>query len=127
MASSQRAPAERGVRRLEAPWDECREAAGLFLQFIKPLEMIDAVLELFADAEHHGGGRPHAELVSGAMHVEPVFSQTLQTRNFVANFIIENFSAAAGNGIEAGVPQARNRVAHVSPLYSAIARISDAE
>ena len=32
------------------------------------LEVVHALLEGFAHAEHHGGGGAHAELVRGAMH-----------------------------------------------------------
>ena len=92
------------------------------------LEVIDAMLECLAHAEHHGGGGAHAQLVRGAMHVDPVFGQALQAGDLVADFVVENFRAAAGNGIEPGIAQAANGVAQVEmPLYSAMAMISDAE
>jgi hypothetical protein len=46
--------AERRIRRLETPRNECREPARFFLQAVDRVEMIHAVLEGFADAEHHG-------------------------------------------------------------------------
>ena len=66
------ASAEGGVLGLEGPGDEGGESAGLFLQIVDVLEVIDAMLDGFADAEHHGGGGPHAELVGGAMDAHPV-------------------------------------------------------
>ena len=64
--------AERGVLALEGPGDEGGEAAGVFLQVAHELEVIHALLEGLAAAEHHGGGGAHAELVRGAVHVDPV-------------------------------------------------------
>ena len=112
----------------KAPGDECGEAAGLFLQIVEPLEVVDAVFDVLAHAEHHGGGGAHAQLVRGAVHVDPVFGQALQAGDLVADFVIQNFRAAAGNGIESGIAQADDGVAQCSSsLYSAMARISDAE
>ena len=108
------APAKRGVLRLKTPRDKRGKSARLFLQFIQPLEMIDAVLVILAHAEHHGRGRAHSDLVRGAMHVDPVFGQALQPRDLVADFVIQNFRAAAGNRIEPGIPQPQNRVANRS-------------
>ncbi len=54
--------------RLEAPWDKGGESAGFFLQPAYLFEVVHALLESFADTEHHGCGGPHAELVGGAMH-----------------------------------------------------------
>ena len=74
------------------------------------LEVVDAVLVGLADAEHHGRRRPHAELVRGAMHVEPVVGEALQARDLVAHFVVENFGAAAGDGVESGIAQALDGV-----------------
>src|SRR5450432_558993 len=74
--------------------------------------MVDAVLVFFADAEHHGGGGAHAELVRGAVHVEPVGGQAFQAGDLVADFVVENFGAAAGDGIKSGGAQFRNGLAN---------------
>ena len=82
---------------------------------------------LLADAEHHGGGSPHAELMRGAMHVEPICGQAFQAGNLVTHLVVENLRAAAGNRIQ---PASRSRAIvsrMLSALYSAIAMISDAE
>ena len=52
--------AERRVIRREHPRDECREAAGVFLNLAQALQMIHAVAMLFAAAEHHCGRGAHA-------------------------------------------------------------------
>ena len=106
------AAAQRSVLRLECPWDKRRKPAGFFLQTVDSLQVVDAVLELFADAEHHGGSGSHAELVRSAVHVQPVFSQALQTRNTMTNFVVQNFRAATRDGIESGIAQAGDRVAN---------------
>ena len=64
----------------------------------------------FAHAEHHGRGSAHAKLMRCAMHVEPVCSEALETRNAMANFVIEDLRAASRNGIEPGIAQAGNRI-----------------
>ncbi len=103
-------PAERGVLRLEGPRDEGGEAARLFLQIVDHLEVVDALLQRFAYAEHHGGGGAHAELVRGAMHVHPVLCEAFETRDAEAHFVVQDFGATPGDGIEPGIAQARNRV-----------------
>ena len=100
------ASAQRRVLRLEAPGDKRGESAGLFLQLVEPLEVVDPVFDVLAHAKHHGRGGAHAQLVRGAMHVDPVLGQALQTGDLVADFIVEDFRAASGNGI-----QARHRAA----------------
>src|SRR5579859_384471 len=95
--------AERGVCGLEAPRDECCKTSGLFLQFVETLEVIDAMLVLLADTEHHRRGRAHADLVRGAMHVDPIIGQALEASDLVADFVVENFRASAWNGIETGI------------------------
>ena len=58
--------------RWKRPGDEGREAAGVFLNLAHDLEVIHALLDGLAAAEHHGRGGAHAERVSGAMHVDPI-------------------------------------------------------
>src|SRR5581483_9690178 len=98
------------VRGLESRGDERGETAGLFLQLIEPLQVVDPVLIFFSDAKHHRRGCAHAKLVRCPMNIEPVIGKALQAGNLVANFIVENFCSAARNGIEPGVPEANDRV-----------------
>ena len=105
------AAAEGGVVGLEAPGDEGRESAGLFLEAADDFEMVDALLEGFAHAEHHGGGGAHAELVGGAMDADPIFSAAFEAGDAEADVVVEDFGAAAGDGVEAGVAQADDGVA----------------
>ena len=73
--------------------------------------MVDAVLVVLADAEHHGSGGAHADLVRGAVHVDPVIGQALQAGDLVSDLVVENLGAAAGDGVESRVAQTENRVA----------------
>src|SRR5215469_4830031 len=105
------AAAERSVGRLERPGDERGKASGLFLQVVERLQVIDPVLKLFSNAKHHGGSGAYAQLMSGAVHVEPVFGQALQARDAVAHFVVENFGTPAGDGVEPGIAQAGDGIA----------------
>ena len=80
VASSHLRPPSAVLSRLEGPRDERREAAGFFLKIVESLEMVHAMLEVLADAEHHGRGGAHAELVRSAVNVEPVFGQAFRRR-----------------------------------------------
>ncbi len=40
-----------------------------------------------------------------AVDVKPIIGKALQAGNFVTDFIIQNFRAAAGNGIQSGRAQ----------------------
>src|SRR5579864_1723643 len=104
------APAQRGIGRLEAPRDEGGESPGLFLQIIEALKMINPVLDAFSDAEHHGGRRAHAQLVCSPMHADPVFGQALEASDLVTHFVVQNFSSAARNRVEAGIAKTNNRI-----------------
>src|SRR5262249_16870182 len=93
--------AEGSVLALEGPGDESGEAAGLLLQIADELQMAHALFESFPAAEHHGGGGAHAELVSGAVDVDPLVDRALQARDAMADGVVEDFSAAAGDRVEA--------------------------
>jgi len=45
------------------------------------------------------------------MDFQPIGGQAFQARDFVADFVIQNFRTAAGDGIESGIAQARNGIA----------------
>ena len=45
------------------------------------------------------------------MNADPVFGIALETGNALAHIVVENFRAAAGDGIEARVAQANDGVA----------------
>jgi hypothetical protein len=94
----------------ENPRNESGEAAGVFLNAANALEVIDAVAQLFAAAEHHGGSSTQAELVRGAMHIFPIIAGAFEARDLGADFIIKNFCAAAGDRLQAGVHQSANGV-----------------
>src|ERR1700722_149015 len=102
--------AQGGVLRLETPRDECRETACFFLQIVESLQMINAVFRVLSHTEHHGRGSSHADLVRRTMNIDPVSREAFQARNFVTDFVVKNFRTAAGDGIEAGVTQAKDSV-----------------
>jgi len=99
--------------RLKAPRDESCEAAGLFLEATHHVEVIHALLEGLAHAEHHRRRGAHAEFVRCAVDANPVFGAALQARDAFAHIVVENLRATAGNRIEAGIPEPRDRSAQV--------------
>ena len=68
--------------------------------------MFDAVVDAFDVAEHHGGGAVEAEAVGDAHDFEPVVGVALERGDGVADFVDEDFAAAAGDGAESGVLEA---------------------
>ena len=46
------------------------------------------------------------------MNIDPITREALQASDFVADFVVENFGAAAWDGIEPGIAQAENRIAN---------------
>ena len=107
------AAAEGGVAGLEAPGDEGGESAGFFLEVADDFEVVDALVEGFADAEHHGGGSAHAELVGGAMDGNPVCGAAFEAGDALADIVVEDFGAAAGDGVESGIAEAGDGGAQV--------------
>src|SRR5579871_1902909 len=93
-------PPQRCPFALEHPRNEGGETAGFFLQLANALEMAHAMLEALAASEHHRSGGTHAQFVRGAMHGEPIFGGALQPADAETHFVVENFRAAAGNGVE---------------------------
>ena len=77
-------------------------------------EVIDALLERLAAAEHHGGGGAHAERVRHAVHFSPFLGRALQAADAAADLVVQNLRAAAGDRIEARVAQPRDGVARAT-------------
>ena len=46
------------------------------------------------------------------MDFQPVGGQAFQARDLVTDFVVENFGASTGDGVESGIAQAGDRVAH---------------
>src|SRR5439155_12554861 len=80
---------------MEGQRDECLEAAGFVLQLAKPNQVINAVPGLLDVAIKHGGVRAQTELVSFAMDANPGAGVGFVLANLVADFRMEDFSAAA--------------------------------
>ncbi len=102
---------EGGIFGGKHPGNERRKAAGVSLNPPQPFEMVDAMAQLFATAEHHGGSGAQSQRMGHAVHLFPVVAGALQPRNLGADFIVENFGATAGNGLQPCVHQALNRFA----------------
>ena len=106
---------QRSVLALEKPGDERSKSSGLFLELPEAREMVHAMLQGLTAAEHHGGGSAEAETVSGAVHVEPFFRVALQPSDAEADLVVQYLRARPGDRIQAGVSQARDRVADRQP------------
>ena len=74
--------------------------------------MIDPLLVIFSDAEHHGRRGLHSQTVRGAVHQQPVFGQAFQARDAPAHLVIENFRASAGYRVQSGGTQAHQGLFH---------------
>jgi len=48
----------------------------------------------------------HAELMGGAVYVDPILHPALEAADPLTDGIVQDFGAAAGDGIEAGIHQA---------------------
>src|SRR5262249_8031772 len=88
-----------GVVRGEHPRDKRGEAAGVFLNAADALEVIHAVTQFFSTAEHHGGRGAQSERVGDAMDFFPFLAGAFEAGDACAPFVVEDFRAAAGNGL----------------------------
>src|SRR5437899_9405918 len=86
---------------MECQRNEGLEAAGFILQLAKPNQVIDAVAGLLDVAIKHGGIGAQIELVSFAMNANPGVGVGLVLANLVADFRMEDFSAAARQAAQA--------------------------
>ena len=109
-ASPSRGRQGSSVLRLEAPRIKAVKPP-VSSELANDLEVVDAVLEGLADAEHHGGGGAHAELVGGAVDIDPVLGLALEAGDAMADLVVEDLGTAAEDGLEAGVAEAHDGVA----------------
>jgi hypothetical protein len=72
--------------------------------------MIDPLFDRLSAAEHHCRGRANAEGMRRPMHVDPLIARAFKAADAMTNRVVENFRAAARNGIEAGIAQPRHRI-----------------
>src|SRR6185312_9213054 len=103
--------AQRGVLALVGPGDESRKAAGVFLNLANQIEVVHALLDGLAGAEHHGRRGADSQRVAGAVNIHPLLGRAFQAADAATDVIIQNFRAAAGDGIEARIAQARQGIA----------------
>ena len=89
---------------------KARKPPGLVLQLADAPHVLDALLERLDVAVHHRRRRRHAEPVRVAHHVEPLVRVRLLRRDDVADAVDEDLAAAAGERVEPGVAQPRERL-----------------
>jgi hypothetical protein len=82
--------------------DEAAEAVGFVLEGAELAEVIDAVFKRFDVAVEHRAGAAFAEFVPRAMNIEVFGGGFLAFGDGGTDGGIENFSAAASEGVEAG-------------------------
>ena len=93
---------EGGVLGFEGEGDEGGEAGGFVLELAEAAEVVDAVLWGFEVAVEHGAGAAASDEVPEAVDVEPFFCGFFAAADLVADGGVEDFCAAAGEGVEAG-------------------------
>ena len=98
------------VLRLIRQRHEADEAVRLVLQRAQLPQMIHAVGEALDVAVKHGAGAAPAEPVPGAVDVQIFLGGFLAAGDVRADFLAENFRAAAGERIEAGGFQFNQRL-----------------
>src|SRR5260221_2554952 len=74
--------------------------------------MVDAVAQFFTAAEHHRGGSAQSKRMRDAMDFFPIVTGAFEARDFGTDFVVENFRAAPGDGLQTGVHQALDGFAH---------------
>ena len=74
--------------------------------------MIDAILIVLDVAVEHGAVRLQPQLVRLARGIEPLVAIDLVIADDAADALVEDFGAAAGHGIHAGVAQTLQRLAN---------------
>ncbi len=97
---------ERRIVGMEGQRDEGDEAAGFILQGAQLDQVIDAVRVVLNVAVEHGAIGAQAELVRGARGFDPIVAIDLVIANDASDGWREDFGAAAGQRIHAGIAQA---------------------
>ena len=73
--------------------------------------MMNSMFDCLADAPHHCSCGADAEFVGGAVDTKPFFGVAREAGDTLADFVVKNFGAGAGNGIETGIAQAGDGIA----------------
>src|ERR1035437_5891088 len=109
----------RGVLRLQRPADERRESSGAALEVAQALQMLEALVERFADAVHHRA-RSLQSLAMGNFHdFEPAIRPGLLLRDLVAHALDEDLATAAGNRVEPRLHELADHVHGRHPIQGA--------
>src|SRR3990170_3974299 len=109
----------RRVLRLERPADERREPACAVLQVAQATQVLEALLERFADAVHHRARGLESLLMRDLHDFEPAVGAGLLARDLVAHALHEDLAAAAGNRVEPRRDELADDLARVHPVERA--------
>ena len=99
--------AQVGPLRLEAPRDECAEAAGLVLQLSDADEVLDALLDGLHRPVHHGDAGPDAEAMGRPHEIQPGGRRILVRGDLLPHRFDQDLGPGPRNGIQTGGLQAR--------------------
>ena len=118
--------AQRGIFRREHPRNERGEAAGIFLDAAQAFEVIDAVAvpRRSRTSSWRWCACPASARRGACLPIRRRCTSGARSR---ANFVVQNFRAAAGNRVQARVHQPLNRFAHAQLGNFRDAPISGAE
>ena len=93
------------MARLERPGDERTESAGLILQTSYFFHMLDALSHCLTKADDHRGRAFHPDGMRACHDMEPVTRHDLLGADTTADFIDEDFRAAARQAVKSGFLQ----------------------
>ena len=94
--------------RLVRPDNHGNEPASLILQLAQPVQVIEAMLERFPEAEHHGSRSAQSQPVRFAMDRQPLRGVDFHRADAGADFIVQNLGSRARNGIQTRIAQPRD-------------------
>ena len=103
---------EAGIRRMKRQRNEGDEAVGDVLRCAQLEQVIHALFGRFDVAVEHGGVGAQAEFVRGARDFQPALAADFVIADNFAHARMENFGAAAGKRIHAGIFHGEQRVAN---------------
>ena len=97
---------------MEGQGNETLEAPGFVLLFTQAYQMINPVPRLFDVPEQHGAIRFQTVLVNHARDLEPAFGAHFFRGDLMMDLRMEDFRAAPGAAVQAGLAQDGDRFGH---------------
>ena len=90
---------------VETQRNERDETTGLILELTQAQHVIDPMTRLLDVAVQHRGGCLQTLAMGEAMDARPVFPMRVVVNNLVADLLVKDLGAAAGERIETGIDQ----------------------